>query len=182
MALPSSSTLIDPNAVLEKAGVRADATVVDIGCGNIGHFVFPAAKAVGPHGHVYAVDIQKGVLSGIQSRAKQEGASNMETIWGDAERAGGTRIANEACDVTLVINNMYQAKDRTAFLREAARITKRGGRVLVIDWKPTASPIGPPAASRVSSEAVKNDAMNAGLRLTEAYDAGPYHWGLLFTK
>jgi len=165
-----------------KLGIRADMTVVDLGCGTIGHFVFPAAKLVGPNGRVIAVDILKSVLAGVQSRAKIDGVTNMETIWGDCEVPGGTRIPDSTSDLTLVINNMYQSKNRPAFLREAARITKPGGKILIIDWKTVGTPLGPPAEQRVSSETVKNDALNIGLKLVEAYEPGPYHWGLLFTK
>jgi ubiquinone/menaquinone biosynthesis C-methylase UbiE len=182
MSIPSTSILLDASAVLAKSGINAGSVVADLGCGTSGHFVIPAAKIVGPSGRVYAVDILKSVLAAVESRAKLEGATSIETIWGNCEMFGGVKIKDGTVDTTLVINNLYQAKNRQVFLREASRVTKVGGRVVVIDWKTVASPLGPPAESRISSEAAKVDAAAVGLKLVEAWEPAQYFWGLIFTK
>lgn len=182
MPIPTTSILLDAEAVLQKAEVRAGSVVADLGCGTTGHFVIPAARMTGPTGKVYAVDILKSVLAGVESRAKLEGATAIETLWGNCEMRNGVKLADASTDVTLVINNLYQAKDKEVFLREAARITKPGGKIVVVDWKTVASPLGPPAESRVSSEAIKVVAANAGLKLVEAWEPGPYFWGLVYVK
>jgi ubiquinone/menaquinone biosynthesis C-methylase UbiE len=182
MAFPSNSILLDAPSVLTKAGVRAGTVVADLGCGTSGHFVIPASKMVGSAGHVYAVDILKSVLAGVESRAKLEGANSIETVWGNCEMLNGVKIADNTVDTTLVINNLYLTKNRQAFLREASRLTKIGGKIVVIDWKTVASPLGPPAESRVASEAVRADADAVGLKFVEAWDPAPYFWGLIFTK
>ena len=70
--MPTGRELIDPFKVLEAAGIRADMTVADFGCGTLGHYVFPAAQMVGTHGKVYAIDILKSVLDGVNSKKKME--------------------------------------------------------------------------------------------------------------
>ena len=182
MAIPSNSILLDAEAVLTHVGIRAGQTVADLGCGTIGHFVIPAAKLVGPEGKVYAVDILRPVLDGVASRAKLEGVPWIQTVWGNCEMIRGVKIADNSCDITLVVNNMYLAKDRLTFLREAGRMTKPGGKIVVVDWKTIASPLGPPINARVASETVKVDAANAGLKLQEAWEPAPYFWGLVFAK
>ena len=182
MAIPSTSILLDAEAVLIKAGVRAGSIVTDLGCGATGHFVIPAARLVGSTGKVYAVDILKPALAAVESRAKLEGAISLQTLWGNCEERKGVRLPDNTTDVTLVVNNMYQSKARQAFLAEAARITKAGGKIVVVDWKTIASPLGPPAESRVSSETVKFDAAAVGLKLIDAWEPAPYFWGLIFTK
>ena len=44
--------LIDVNFILEKARIAEGMKVADLGCGTLGHFVFPAAKIVGKRGRV----------------------------------------------------------------------------------------------------------------------------------
>jgi ubiquinone/menaquinone biosynthesis C-methylase UbiE len=122
------------------------------------------------------------VLSGVESRAKLEGANSIETVWGNCEMLNGVKIADNAVDTTLVINNLYLTKNRQIFLREAARLTKVGGKVVVIDWKTVASPLGPPAESRVSAGTVRTDAEAIGLKFVDSWDPAPYFWGLIFSK
>jgi len=56
------------------------------------------------------------------------------------------------------------------------------GRVMVIDWKTTGSPFGPPSNIRVSAQTVKDIAQKLHLTLVEEFDAGPYHYALIFKK
>lgn len=182
MVIPTSGELLDPIKVLEEAGIRAGMSVADFGCGTVGHFVFPAAKLVGAQGKVYAVDILKSVLSGITSRMKMEGATNVETLWGDLERANGIRLPDGALDIGLVVNNLFMAKNKEALLKECGRMVKPGGRLVVVDWKPTGGAIGPDPALRVSADGAKALAAAAGLKLEKEFSPGEYHYGLVYAK
>ena len=182
MALSTTSVLLDPEAVLVRAGVRAGFVVADLGCGTTGHFILPAAGLVGEKGRAIAVDIIQSILTSVAGRARLEGLANLETIWGDCERPNGVKLPDNTCDIALVVNNMYQAKDRPAFLTEAARITKPGGKVVVIDWKTIATPLGPPAELRVTSDQIRPLAEKTGLKLLDSFEPGPYHWGMIFVK
>lgn len=176
--IPSGTELLNPFSVLEHTGLREGMDAADLGCGAIGHFVFPAARMVGKSGTVYAVDILKSVLSAVESRAKIEGTTNVRTVWSDVEIVGATNIPPGSLDVTMVVNNL----PKQGMISEAARLTKPGGVVLVVDWKPTAAPFGPPSKDRVDKEAVKAMAAADKLRLKEEFEAGQYHYGLTFVK
>jgi ubiquinone/menaquinone biosynthesis C-methylase UbiE len=54
--------LIDSEEVFRHLHLAEGMAVADLGCGNLAHFVLPAAKAVGQSGLVYAVDILKTAL------------------------------------------------------------------------------------------------------------------------
>lgn len=174
--------LIDPVKLLEAGGISEGYTVADLGCGASGHFVFPAAQLVGPQGKVYAVDILKSVLEAIESRGKLEGVDNVERVWADLERFGALQIAAGTVDLTLLVNDLSQIPARETVMREAARITKSGGTLIVGDWKRTASPLGPPPERRLDPATVKQLAGASGFELTVEFDAGPYHYGLVFCK
>lgn len=180
--LPTGKELIDPFKVLEDGGVRQDMAVADFGCGTLGHYVFPAAKLVGPGGKVYAVDILKSVLSGVESRGKMESAGNVETVWGDLERPGGVRLPDGAVDVGLIINNLFLSTQRPALVKECARLVKPGGTLVVVDWKPAGASFGPPSASRVPAEEAKQLALAAGLTVERDITPGQYHYGFICKK
>lgn len=174
--------LIDAQKLLTRAGIKQGDTVADLGCGASGHFVFPAAHLTGPTGKVYAVDLLKSVLQSIVSRGKMEGVDNVETVWADLERPGATKIADSSVDLTLLVNDLSQIPSQAIVLREAARITKTGGTLLIGDWKTTASPLGPPVARRLTPETARKLAQEAGFEYREEFVAGPYHFGLIFKK
>ena len=182
MNFHGGNELIDARKLLTRAGIKQGDIVAELACGATGHFVFPAAHMVGSTGRVYAVDILKPVLEAILSRAKLEGVDNVETVWTDLEKPGAMKIADGSADLTLLINDLSQIPARATVLSEAARITKSGGTLLVGDWKQTASPFGPPTERRLNPAIVRQLSQEAGFEYSEEFEAGPYHFGLIFRK
>ena len=174
--------LLDVNSILDKLQIDEKMSVADFGCGASGHFVFPAAKIVGSRGKVYAVDILKTVLETIERRKKTENFENIISVWSNLEVFGATKIESESVDVALLINTLYQSHKRANILREAIRTVKKKGKVVIIEWKNIAIPFGPPTKKRVSIENLKSAGAKLGLELAEEFNAGPYHYGLIFSK
>lgn len=63
--------------LLGRAGLAAGMTVLDLGCG-VGDVSIMAARLIGRHGRVVAVDIDEGALETARSRADSAGLSNIE--------------------------------------------------------------------------------------------------------
>lgn len=180
--ITGGSALLDVQFILGKAGVGDRMKVADLGCGASGHFVFPAARLVGKDGKVYAIDILKPVLENIKRRIKQENLENIEPIWSDLEVANATKIEPESLDVALLINTLYLSHKRGEMLREAIRLLKKGQKLVIVEWKNISSPLGPPSEERVREDLIKKAGQKLGLTLEEEFEAGPYHYGLIFIK
>ncbi|KKR91906.1 hypothetical protein A3D45_03045 [Candidatus Falkowbacteria bacterium RIFCSPHIGHO2_02_FULL_42_9] len=176
------SSLIDANLILDKARVEEKIRVADLGCGSSGHFVFPSAGRVGKKGVVYAVDILRTALETINKRARSENLVNIKTVWSNLEIFGATRIEAGSLDVGLLINTLHQSHKRMEILREAVRLLKKNGRLIVVEWKNVAAPFGPPPEERIKKEFVDNGAKKFGLRPEEEFEAGQYHYGLIYVK
>ncbi|MDO9399298.1 MAG: methyltransferase domain-containing protein [bacterium] len=180
--LTGGNALIDTALILAKAHVSEKMKVADLGCGTSGHFVFPVAKIVGKKGILYAVDILKTVLETIAKRARIENCENVKTIWSNLEVFGATKIESASIDISLLINTLYQSHKRAEIVREAIRLIKQGGRLVIVEWKNVAVPFGPPVEERVSKELMVATANRLGMHLEDEFDAGPYHYGLIFVK
>jgi len=176
------SALIDTKLILDKAQIGEKMKVAELGCGASGHFVFPAAKLVGKQGIIFAVDILKTVLETIDRRAKAENYGNIRTVWSNLEIFGATKIETASLDTVLLINILYQSNKRVEILREAIRLVKRGGRLVVVEWKNIATPFGPPAEEKVKKDLLELVAKKLGLQLDEEFDAGQFHYGLIFNR
>ncbi|MEK7103404.1 MAG: methyltransferase domain-containing protein [Patescibacteria group bacterium] len=181
-ALRGGTALIDPLMIISRLDIHDGDIVADLGCGGSGHFVGPLAKAVGLKGKVYAVDIQKNVLKVVEGKMKQEHIVNVIPVWSDLERGGIVEIPPESCDLAILINILFQNTKHDRIVQEASRMIKSVGRLMVIDWKTSGSPFGPPSDRRVSPQRVKDIAQELHLSLLDEFDAGPYHYGLIFKK
>ncbi len=177
-----SNSFLDPEHILHYAGVIVGQTVADIGCGG-GYFVFPAARLVGERGRVYGVDILKSALSSLASQARMYGLSNVVPVWSDAEVKNGARaIPNGTVDYTFLVQLFSQTKDHASVLDEAARITKKDGHLVVVDWKSDKLAISPQKKYHVLPETIKQLAGQHGFKLAKEFSAGAYHYGLIFQK
>lgn len=182
LRISGGNILLDPYHILNEIGLGQGMKLADLGCGAAGHFVIPAGKIVGESGIIYAVDLLKTVLDAVKSRAKMEGVGNIETVWSNLEIYGATDIPAGSLDIVLLANTLFQIKKREEVFREAVRLAKPGGKVAVVEWGLGEAPLGPPPAERLSKDTVRAMARNNGLAEVKEFKAGPYHYGLVFSK
>lgn len=168
--------------IFEKVGLAQGMNVGDLGCGNLGYFSVPAAKIIGKKGTVYAVDILKSVLQSVEQIAIAEGLENLKTVWSNLEIVGATKIPAESLDLTMLHNMLFQSTDDQKVFMESYRLTKAGSKLVVIDWKMISTPFGPELTKRIKKEDAIKFAETAGFKLLEEFEAGPYHFGLIFIK
>lgn len=176
------SALFDIAIILGKMSITERQHVAELGCGNFGFFVFPLARLVGRQGKVYAVDILKETLVEIKSRSSKENLPQIETIWSNLEIFKATKIETNSLDGALIVNVLHQSNKKNEILREATRLLKRGGKLLIVDWKSSDIPFGPTPEQRVSLENLKSTVLKMNLAIDEEFNAGPYHYGLILSK
>lgn len=170
----------DPKQTVLQLGLREGMRVGDFGAGS-GHYALMAAKIVGETGRVYAVDIQEDVLRALKNQAASKGLRNIETVWGDFERPGGTKLKDDTLDAVILSNTLFQVDLREGMLNELKRVMKRGARLLIVDWAGCYDGLGPPA-DRVVNEYVATDLfVGAGFHKVKDFRAGPHHYSIVFT-
>jgi arsenite methyltransferase len=103
--------------------------VVDVGCG-AGIDSLIAAKMVGSEGAVIGVDMTLAMLEKARSGAAAMGATNVEFREGYAE---SLPVPHGWADVVISNGVMNLFPDKTAGLREMARVLKPGGRLQIGD-------------------------------------------------
>lgn len=182
MSQQGEKKLLDVEKILHKAGVGEKMRIADLGCGSAGHFVFPAASIVGKEGEVYAVDILKNALENIKRKVYLENIHNVIPVWSNLEIFKGTKLEAGSLDVALLVNTLYQFKHRTAVLREAVRMLKKRGVLVIVEWRKISLPFGPRVEDRVDPKYTIQVAQKLGLDFEEEFFVGKYHYGLIFNK
>ena len=174
--------LLDPEFILAQLEVQPDQRVADLGSGGGGHFTFPLARRVGEAGMVYAVDVVQDTLKVIRNRARVENIKQIEPIHSNLEIIGATPIPPESLDRAICINVLFQNIHHDHILKEAHRLLKAGGKLLVVDWKQDTGKVGPPASRRVDITVLKEMAHSIGFESSLEFNASQWHFGLLLTK
>jgi len=171
---------INPERIVENFGLYLGMKIADFGCGH-GYFVIPMAKAVGSEGKVCAVDVQELALGAVRSKAASEGLFNIEYIHSNLEKEGGSKLPAASQDMVLLANTLYQSPGKSEIMREAGRVLKKQGILIIIDWMEDTF-TGPPRESRISRETARTLAEAEGFRLMREFSAGEYHYGLVMAK
>ena len=121
---------VDPKIAVQKMGLRKGMKVGDFGAGS-GHYSLSAAALVGSDGRVYAIDVQEDVLKHIHYLAEQQHLHNVETVWGNFEKAFGTKLRDDVLDAAILSNVLFQLEDRHTAITEIKRTLKSGCTLLV---------------------------------------------------
>jgi len=174
-------SFLDPKKNIEQFGLDEGMVVADLGSGS-GFYSLEAAKIVGSEGRVYAVDVIKDFLNRLKTTANLEKLFNLEIIWGNIEKLGGTNLANYSVDAVIVSNTLFQIEDKNTFLEEIRRILRPKGRVLVVDWTSSFGGLGPiPESVFTENQAIDLFEEN-GFKKEKNILAGDNHYGVIFRK
>ncbi len=170
----------DPVKNLKAFQLEENNIVADLGAGT-GFYSIAAAQMV-PRGKVYAVEVQKDFVKTVSNKAKEAHVSNIEALWGDIEKVGGTNIKDGTVDAVIVSNVLFQVEHRDQFIEEAKRIMKPGGKLLLIDWTAGVSVMGPNAKDFMPKKSAQEMFEKKGFVHDRDIDAGVQHYGMIFKK
>lgn len=165
-------------------GIEPGMSVADFGSGS-GAYVLLMAEALANAGHAYAIDVQKDLLRRTFNEARKRSLHAVKVLWGDLERPNGSKLADNAIDLVLISNLLFQVEERAAVIAEAYRVLRKEGRLAIIDW--TVPPaggrgVGPDKRAVFPKDKARIAAEGAGFAFVNEFEAGAHHYGLIFRK
>lgn len=172
----------DPEKNIEQFDLGKGSYVADFGSGQ-GHYTFVAAKAVGSEGKVYAIDVQRDILEKLRNEAVNvRHLNNVEIVWADIEKVGGTRLKDNSMDAVIAANVFFQLENKNESSLEIKRILKPKGRLLLIDWSNSFGNMGPQSKDVFYKEKAIELFEKNGFEQDRTISAGSEHYGIIFRK
>ncbi|MFH1966811.1 MAG: class I SAM-dependent methyltransferase [Patescibacteria group bacterium] len=171
--------LIQPNQILSQLDLRDNITVADFGCGN-GHFSIPLAKAI-PKGKIYALDVIKETLEAVKSQANLEGIENIITVHCNLEILGSSKLENDSVDLVLMRNILFQSQKKEEIIKEAKRVLKSEGQLILLEWIPGAS-MAPTSGFLITKEESQKLVEVEGMNFSKDLIVDNQHHGSVFKK
>jgi len=156
-------------ALLSRLDLSPGLSVLDAGCGP-GLLTVPIARAVGPQGSVFALDIQPEMIQRAQDAAAQAGLSNVTFL---IAGLGEGKLPAASFDRALLVTVLGEIPDRLAALREIYSSLKPGGFLSITEVLPD-----PDYQPRSQVEAL---ALQAGFQVRNAF-GNPFKFTLNLQK
>lgn len=119
------------DAVLRALRLTPGMTVADVGAGT-GLYTIHFARAVGPEGFVYAVDISPRFVEHIAQQAERLELDNIAPVLGGEK---SVRLPPRAIDVAFVCDVYHHFEYPQTTLASLKKSMKPGGRLVVIDFE-----------------------------------------------
>ena len=164
-----------PEQVVSALALKKGEVVADIGAGS-GYFTMRLARAVGPQGKVYAVDIAPKALDSIERHARDEQLTNIEVI---VSRKDDPLLPPGSLDVAFFCETIHEIDDRVPFYRKIRTAMKRAGRLVLIEFS---TGEGSAQGKQVSRATAVREAESAGFRLVREEKFLPQQYFLIFGK
>jgi 2-polyprenyl-3-methyl-5-hydroxy-6-metoxy-1,4-benzoquinol methylase len=168
---PSRAEWQQPEKIIASLGPLDGKTVADIGTGT-GYFAFPIAKKTAK---VIAIDIDKRFLDYIDHKKKaQQIGANIETRLTAPESSG---LKSSEADKVLIVDTYHHIEDRVEYLTKLKKCLRKGGVLVIVEFKKEKTPPGPPVELRLAEEQVESELKSAGFTVVSAdRDTLPYQY------
>ena len=179
--LPTKSSLLAFDLILEQAEIKAGNIAADFGCGNSLFFLYALLTLVGEKGSVYAIDVLPQIIDTVKREIRHHNLSGIIPLQANLDLPKNLGLDKKLFDQIFIISTLHQSANSLAMISEASRVLKDTGSLIIVDWHTdSVHPLGPHHSRRLGEQTVIETAETLGLSLYKQFKAGPYHYGLIF--
>lgn len=167
-----------PQEVITALALQPGQVVADIGAGS-GYFTWRLARAVGPTGRVYAVDIQPEMLDRLRANLANRGVSNVVLVLGGEQDPG---LSRASVDLALMVDVYHEFAWPHEMLTAICTALKPGGRVALVEYRAEdpAVPIKP--LHKMSEAQIRREATAHPLEWEQTVTTLPRQHLVIFRK
>ncbi len=173
--------LINLNKLFDKMPWWDGMSIADFGAGS-GIFTIEMAKRLNPGSNILAIDMIEKSLIFLIENAKRNGVANLiATKVCDLENKTLGASFQESIDVVTIINVLFQVKNKENLIKEAKRILKPNGFLVIVDWESYKIPLNDKLYPIKQDDLIKT-VESLGFTLKEKIKLSNTHFGIIFIK
>lgn len=176
-----SEKFLDPDKIIAQLDIMPGSVAADFGCGP-GYFSIPFAKKIDVAGKLFALDVLPQALEAVESRRRNAGLANIATMRVNLEKEGGSKLDAEFLDWIIMKDMLFQNQKKDIVVKEAWRVLKSGGKIIVVEWNGNDVSIGPDRDLRINKEDLKKLFTDQKFEIEKEIDAGKYHNAFVAVK
>lgn len=166
-----------PEELLAALALKPGERILDLGAGP-GYFALRIARAVTGSGHVFAADIEPGMLTALIDRMKKAGVKNITPVLVPPD---DTTLPEASVDMVFICDTYHHLEDRAHYLERLRRVVRKDGRLVIVDFHKKKLPVGPPVEMKIDGADVKREVEGAGYKLEKDLGLLPYQYVLIFS-
>ncbi len=121
-----------PEVLMTRSGIKPGMRVLELGCGS-GAYTTHVARAIGPRGKLYALDIQRKMLDQLKAKLDKPENHDITNIELVESSAYELPFADESLDAVYAITVLPEIPDPHRALLEVYRVLKPGGTVAMTE-------------------------------------------------
>jgi ubiquinone/menaquinone biosynthesis C-methylase UbiE len=175
---PSRDPWQQPEKVVATLSLKPGERVADLGAGP-GYFTLRFARAVGPTGKVYGVDISREMLDYLEKQARSEHLTNIQPLLAEPH---DPKLPPASVDMIFICDTLHHISDRATYFPLLMRALKPGGRLVNIDFYKRPLPVGPPVEMKIPQAEMIREAEAARFHLVQKYDFLRYQYFVIFAR
>ena len=152
----------------------------DIGAGS-GVITEKLARAVGPDGAVYAVDIQDEMLALLVERMKSKKIDNVRPVLGEID---SPKLESNSIDLMLLVDVYHEFSHPYQMTRAMSEALKPGGRIVLVEYRKEDPRVPIKEVHKMSERQVKKELLQPDFQLewVATHDDLPRQHVVVFRK
>jgi ubiquinone/menaquinone biosynthesis C-methylase UbiE len=167
---PERLEYLNPDVIWEKAAPTNPKVLIDIGAGT-GFFALLFSRKM-KKGKVYACDISEIMLAWMKDNLPTGSKGVVVPV---KMEESSVPLPDGTADLVYMINLHHELEEPLKILDESRRLLKKGGKLMIIDWKKEKTPSGPPLELRVTEVTIESQMRKSGFSNMRKFAVLPYH-------
>jgi ubiquinone/menaquinone biosynthesis C-methylase UbiE len=89
-------------------------------------------------------------------------------------------IDNNICDMAIMVTVLHELENKEFMINEIRRVLKEKGKLIVIEFHKSKTPMGPTVDHRISKEDTEEISAQNGLKTRKRFSVGDNFYGIVF--